>query len=209
MKDKEFGKLTEWLRKEMIKSFFNKGYLTKDDLNLDSNDLNKKFISLVQKGDWRFIPDHRDDIITHANNFLKSKSYNYAKVFYAMYFEHSLNAIIKDECEKLGIDEKVQTEIIRSTDIHAKLTWLPKLLKIRGISSKHVKIIKKLTDDRNSFVHYKWKIEDDPLTPKNENEKIGLEFDQIKDTIKYLKQYNSSIKYGGNKRTIEKKLKAK
>ncbi|MEJ7676780.1 MAG: hypothetical protein WKG06_02650 [Segetibacter sp.] len=50
--------------------------------------------------------DHRDDITSQADYFLIGKKYEYAKVFYAMYFEHTLNGIIENECHNADLTTK-------------------------------------------------------------------------------------------------------
>ncbi|MBX2971445.1 MAG: hypothetical protein KF803_18910, partial [Cyclobacteriaceae bacterium] len=108
------------VRELFVKQFYDHGLLDKDDLNLPDKEFTKKFLHVLKNEPWAIVVDHRDDIAEQADRFLASRQHKYATLFYAMFFEHSLNNIISKQCIKLKIDEKTNIEIIRCTDIHAK-----------------------------------------------------------------------------------------
>jgi len=202
-------KFAEEIAHGVIKSFFAKERLTESDLDLPNNEFYEKFLSLFRRSKIALLVDHREDILNQAELFFKNKNYDYAKVFYAMYFEHSLNALIELECQKRKISEKVQIEIIRGIDIHGKLTWLPVLLGHKRLNEKYIGVIKKLADDRNGFIHYKWKaIPDDPNDSPADIQ-IETEFKKIRLAVRHMKQYETRTLFRKNKQKLNKKLQSK
>lgn len=202
--------LSRDLRELFVRQFYNHGLLDKGDLNLTDKEFTKKFLHIFKNEPWAIVIDHRDDIAQQADSFLASGQHNYAALFYAMFFEHSLNNIISEQCIKRKIDEKTAIEVIRCTDIHAKLTWLPKLLGLPKFNENHIKIIKRVSEDRNAFVHYKWKAEsDEPTDPNKETEEFRKYFKQVKGTVKYVRQFNSRLMFNGLKKKIDKKIRTK
>jgi hypothetical protein len=196
--------------KAVINSLFTQGHLTETDLSLSQEEFFNKIKDLLDKSDLVIAGiDHRESIIEKADNLILQNDYDYAKVLYAMFFEHSINYLISHECEKRKFEEKVKIEIIKSVDIYGKLTWLFKLLGFPKFNDKYRLIIKKLSDDRNSFVHYKWKIEN--FDEKDETKQLNdeKEIKKIKLAIKYMKKYETNLLYQKNKSRLHKKLKHK
>lgn len=122
-----------------------------------------------------------------------------------MYFEHSLNALIQNKCQRRNIEEKMKNDIIRSIDIYGKLTWLPKLLGFKNFNANHLKAIKQLADDRNIFIHYKWKTDPDELPKESE---LETEFKNIKLAVRYMKSYETNLFFRKSKNKLAAKLKA-
>ena len=195
--------------KSFISAFFTQGHLTEEDLSLSQDEFYKKIKDIVDKSELTVGVDHRSDIIEKADNLLLQKDYDYARILYAMFFEHSINHLISHECQKRKFEEKVKIEIIKSVDIYGKLTWLSKLLGFPKFNDKHRLIIKKLSDDRNAFVHYKWKVDNDDENKKTKEPNNEEEFKKIKLAVKYMKQYETNLLYQKNKSRLNKKLKSK
>jgi len=195
--------------KSFISAFFTQGLLTEADLSLTQEEFYKKIIDLTDSSELIIGVDHRSNIIEKADNLLQQKDYEYAKVLYAMFFEHSINHLISHECQKRKFEEKVKIEIIKSVDIYGKLTWLPKLLGFPKFNDKHRLIIKKLSDDRNAFVHYKWKIDNDDDKTKTKQPNNEEEFKKIKLAVRYMRQYETNLLFQKNKSRLNKKLKRK
>ena len=204
MIDKHLGKQ---LFSEIVHSFYADGTLTESDLKLPTREFLDKFLSIVKKTDLKPIVDYRETILSQAEEFLRQKQFEYATVFFAMFFEHTLNGIIHTECKRRHIEEKDQSTIIRSVDLYGKLTWLPLLLGHKKFNEKHLKTIKLLADKRNAFVHYKWKMEvEDEVV---EDLKIQEQFKQVKAAVKYIRLYESNFFYLKNKKNIASKINIK
>lgn len=189
----------------VVNNLFVRGKLTELDLNLSEKELIVKIFKLMDYFDGIAI-DHRCDILLQAEVFYENGNYEYAKVFYAMFFEHSLNFIIENECYKRKINEKMQKEIIKNINIQGKLTWLLALFGYKKFNQHHLVTIKKLIDNRNAFIHYKWQ-----PTPDNNNDiklQMDKEFKRIKSAVKYIKCYEATIFYKKNKGKLNAKIKS-
>lgn len=79
------------------------------------------------------------------------------------------------------------------------------MLGLPPLKSDYVKTILAIADERNSFFHYKWK--PDPDTDKipdlDREEKVHSEkIKKVKALIKYLKNYETKLEFGGKKKKI-------
>ncbi len=195
---------------DFARIFLDQGIITTDDLKLPKTKLWKIVAEIATSGKIFYSIDHTVDILLQAELFYSAKQYHFAKVFYSMFFEHSLNYLIRQECERREISDKVIMDITRSVDIFGKLTWLPILIGLKAFSAAHLKTIKRLADDRNGFVHYKWKLIEDYDKKLGKNIKleaeIELQFESIKRAVKYMRFYSSTSLYKGKKAVIEAKF---
>jgi hypothetical protein len=199
-------KLGDEVIENIIQSFFSHGTLTEDDLKLSNIEFFTKLRKMIKGLKLGLVTDHRSSILKQAELFYQNKSYEYSRIFYAMFFEHSLNGILENECQRRKFDEKTRTDIIRSIDIHGKLTWLPLLLGHKKLNPKYVRVIKKLADDRNSFIHYKWKVDLDDDTVLVSDSQITEEFKNIKSAVRYIKFYESHNFFRKHKKIIRSKV---
>ena len=202
-------RLARQVSHSLIKSLFSKGILTEEDLQLPTDEFYSKFLKIVKESEVAIVTDYRGGIQQEAENYYKSKHYDYARLFYATFFEHSLNGLIKNECEKRKINEKTKTDIIRSVDLYGKLTWLPKLLGFKEFNKNHIKTIKRLAEQRNSFVHYKWNPSSDDLDNLQSDVELIEEFKKIKLAVKYMKSYESHVYFRRSKGKLRDKLRGK
>lgn len=154
-----------------------------------------------------FVVDHTETILSTAKEYSKKENYDYAKMFYALFFEHSTNGLINSECTKRKISRVFINEILR-LELKQKLTWLLELLKLPKYRSNNLITIKKLFDERNAFVHYKYKPEPGDIVANVEKEKEGNEkqIEDIKKVVEYHKTYIAKALYGGKKRKLSKLL---
>lgn len=203
-KDKRF---LDTIAKQFIKSLFTNGDLKAQDLSLSTEKFAEKVKALTDKVDIKVIIDHRDRIINEANYFFEKGEKELAKIMYAMYFEHSINGIINNFCTRKKIDEKTKTEIIKSIDIHSKLTWLLKIFEYPIFNEFHRKTIKRVSEDRNAFIHYKWKSKEE-ANPNKANIN-SEEFKKIKQAVTYMKFYEAKVEFNKSKKKLEHRLKAK
>jgi hypothetical protein len=189
--------------KKFIIDLYANGSLTDADLSQPYEIFFEKIKSISDRSIIDIVTDHRDRILNEAIYFYEKKEYALAKIMYAMFFEHSINGIISNYCVKIKLGEKIQIDIIKSIDIHGKLTWLLKILEFPLFNESHKKTIKKVAEDRNAFIHYKWKIED----IEDKYSSYSDEFKKIKQATIYMKNYESRILFNRNKIKLESKLK--
>ena len=201
-------KFVTQVAESIITSLFTDGLLTPDDLTLSREDFSNKIMTIVGSSELSVTVDHRDKILIEADTFFKRKEYELSKIMYAMFFEHSLNGLISNYCSRKRFDEKTKVDIIRSVDLQGKLSWLLKILGFPIFNDAHRKIIKKLSDERNSFIHYKWKPEASELKTPLTNDIIE-EFKSIKKATIYMKKYEAKILFNNKKKHLVTKLKRK
>jgi len=202
MKKAKQDKLQKKIVHSVIEALYRDEVLSIDDIS-DKKKLNAKLKEIIHTVDFGIVVTHTEDLIKTAKAYTKAKDYNKAKLFYATFFEHALNEIINIVCSRKGIDKKTINQIIRSSSMTIKLTWLPLLLDIPIVIKKHKNIILKLSDDRNAFIHYKFNIEPDDID-NNKEIKILNEISQIEKTITYFKKYSTKICYKNKKAKLKK-----
>ncbi|WP_298529525.1 hypothetical protein [uncultured Christiangramia sp.] len=157
----------------------------------------EKFLDENLNNDTKIIIDHSDDILTKARKFRKEEQYDYAKIFYALFFEHIINDIIFYFCITRKIQEKERKEITRSINISGKYSWLLQIFGFPKFKDKHLKTIKKLAEERNAFIHYKWthSFSLNEKIDREEKEIDKREFQKIEKTVRYTKAYNKKIRF--------------
>jgi hypothetical protein len=169
-KSKEEKKLEDFFYESFIKSLLKSGEINIAEFN-DEAKLKKKLLKLNDKTDYKIVIDHKNDLIETARYFFNKKEYNKSKLFYATYFEHEINDLIIELCEKKKIEKKTTNDIIKSVNIIGKFTWLLLILGAKKVSETHKNVILKTADERNAYVHYKYNPEQEDYK-NNEKQKI-------------------------------------
>ena len=194
----------------MMPSFINSlhqdGIISETDL-LDKNIVFEKLSDYMEKNkgniDFELIVDHRDTLIKVAEEEVKKRHFEFAVAIYATFIEHTLNRIIHLACSAKKIDPKTKVEVIKNVNIAGKCTWLIKLLELPAIKKEHVSTIFSIANERNAYIHYKWKPEPDEIpdleTKKKEEE---AKIKKIKSLLRYLKNYETKLEYKGKKSSI-------
>jgi|GEM_PF-2473236 len=204
MTEKDLKKLQNDVVESVIRSWFVAGLITIEDFN-DKEELRNKLLRLANADEFRFSIDYTGDLLLSAKKYKRAGKIANAKLFYAIYFEHEINGFIDQVCKRKSIDKKTINDIIKSVNIPGKITWLLTLLGLPPITSHHKKILTKLFDDRNTYIHYKYNPE-----PVNDDEdkdtKRREEFRQIEKTLTYFKKYTSKVLYSNKKTTIDKHI---
>lgn len=156
----------------------------------------------------KFVLDHRETISNYALSFSKTHEYDLAIMFYTMFFEHSINAIILHALHERHFSRQTEFEILRSVGIQQKFTWLIQLLDLPKFNENHRKVILAGAEKRNAFVHYKFPaapddVRDEALEELNEK-KLA---ESLSKTAAYMKRYESRVLYSGIKGKLRKSLK--
>jgi hypothetical protein len=153
--DKDFSKK---IYNTVIDSFFKSGHLTEHDIK-SKKALTEKLLSLIEKEiSLKIVINHKDSILDMARELKDQGQYDFAKMFYALFFEHSINDIINTECFRRNITTKSKNDVLRHVNLHGKFGWLRELLELPVFNVKHYKTIMKVADERNAFIHYKFPI---------------------------------------------------
>ena len=201
-KELDINKTNEKIGKILIPNMINhlvqKGLIKNNELD-DKKLVYEKVLQYMDETnpDINLITDYRKTILKTADNFIDN-NLELSITLYATFVEHTLNGIIQIACNRKGLNTKTINEIIRSINIKSKATWFLNILDLPPINSKHVKTILKLSEIRNSFIHYKWLPDSDNDTKKT------IATSEIKALVKYLKSYDSKLEFNGNKTKIKK-----
>jgi len=188
----------------MVRSYVEAGVFTQQDL--DDPEYIEYFISEdIREGFLKLVIDHRDDLLEEAKRYEKKGSQEYALLFYALFFEHSINGIISMAAKRKRLSDKSAKQLIRSANISSKFTWVLELLGLPPFNEKHLKCVMRTSDMRNAFVHYKFvgvRFDDE-----NNEEGVTAHLSKVGKSATYMKKYESRFLYGGEKKKIKRKVK--
>ena len=204
-KDRKDDILSRVILKKAIEGLYLNGVITDEDLT-DRNKLIKKIKGelISSKKGISIVIDHTRTLLRIARDYYKKEEYDLSYLFYAIYFEHEVNDIIDIYCSRNKIEQKVKNEIIKSTNISAKYSWLLTILKFPNFNDIHRKTILDVSDKRNAYIHYKWNEDQDTkLINNSEKEKLkrDIELNKIELAIRYLTNYKLKNLFNNKKKT--------
>lgn len=143
--------------------------------------------------------DHTQMLLSEARTYARQGKSEFACLMYATWVEHWINGMIRYFGTKIWLAEKDLLEITRTSNSSQKLSWVWKLLQAPPINKSHLRVIERLIESRNRFVHYKW-IAHDPDKEREEDQTPHPALKNIEKTIKYLSAYERrNIYYGKSK----------
>ncbi|MBF6144210.1 hypothetical protein [Nocardia nova] len=105
----------------------------------------------------RWTMDHREDILNNARSALSDDDIGLSILLYGTWCEHQVNLLLTTAFERLGYSETTSTTLIRNCNMWTKVTALWEIARLRTFDTDTLRILKSLTDNRNGYVHYKWK----------------------------------------------------
>jgi hypothetical protein len=149
-----------------------------------------EIIRLLKTADVEVVLDHTSEILSQARGFAKSKRLELSCLLYATWFEHWLDSVINTLCRRKKLSDEEISHVIRDTNFDAKSTWLIRLLGGNAIKQDYWKIMKRIIDHRNRFVHYKWKPDREEIT-KNLDDAL----ETVEKAIRYLNRYENNYIY--------------
>jgi len=199
-RDQEYARLGRDLVRGIIISAFEKGDISYGDIKNPTNlrDHLKKFSTSTKKDDDLYIViDHRETILKDAKKHLVNGKYDYAKVFFAMYFEHETNHLLINLLQRRNMKEKTVKSIVQKS-LNEKLTWILDLIGEKRPNEEFLKFLQPLSEDRNSFMHYKF-------AGKQANHDYSLtekEKELLLKNVAYFRGFVSRSLYGSRKTEI-------
>jgi len=198
--DKWKRELTRIIEETLI----TQGALNLDDFK-DRQKLTKKILKISKNANWEIVIDHTDDILNEAKRFASKGDINNTKLFFTLFFEHTINNIILHRLYK-KVNKKTINNILRNVNINSKLTWLLEILGLPKISNNHIPVVIKLFEDRNAYVHYKYNISEIETAESLKKAEISGNLKQILNAVTYFKKYQSGIIFNRKKIKINKLL---
>ena len=203
---KQLFKIGEEIVALMLENAIRSGHI--DTKGKSAEQLRELFLQYLK--DWDrtkpilFGTDHTKSVLTQARLFVKSQQMEFAILFYATWFEHWLNRIIRDSAAKRDILEREIEQMIRDIPSRAKMSWLLSLLGLQAIQPPHKKRVELLLEKRNSFVHYKWKVQD--IDNQQERKEQARALKDIEPTVEYLLRYETRYVRSHSTRKIKRIL---
>lgn len=134
--------------------------------------------------------DHKSGLLRQARQFAKSEKFAEAFLFYATWFEHWINGVLTRRLPKLS--EDMRRQMLRDTNLKGKFKWLLPLIHEVEIPSQHLNTIVRIAEIRNSFVHYKF-ILDDVDKWKDVEIRALADIKRAEHTIKFLKRFETKL----------------
>ncbi|MFZ2303421.1 MAG: hypothetical protein WAV98_01355 [Minisyncoccia bacterium] len=139
-----------------------------------------------------FVIIHQDTLLSSFEQSVKEDDFNLAYVFLATYFEHFINEIIQIWTIRNDVPNSTLKELLKYVSFEGKFTWLIDVMKLPKFNRKHFNLIKKVSEKRSSFLHYKFQGKSEEEYDYEENESKLL-FKEICSTINYCKAYRKKI----------------
>lgn len=203
------------LVKSVTEAFINEAILNLqiDPRGKNEQEINKEimtYLKYILNNDIKleYYTDHRKSILEESRRFQSLEKYEFSCVFYAIWFEHWINNIVAIFGVKKGLSSNEIIQIIRESSVRSKYSWVPKLLGVPNISTKHITLVLHLFDLRNAFIHFKWK---GYLTNEDKRQKEELKnvLQQIGKTVEYFKRFENKWVYHSSRKKVKKIIRAK
>lgn len=183
------------LKRKVIETFVKHGLLNIKEMT--DREIAVETLKLIEEIEFNLVFDYKDSILKQARLFHSEGEIELSHLLYATWFEYWINELISILGHRKNLKENEINEIIKNIPFRAKYTWLLKLFGFKEINKTHLNLILRLTDLRNSFVHYKWKEKNKDF--KNE-EKFVME--KIEKTVRYIKNIENRHIYNNSKRKL-------
>jgi hypothetical protein len=149
-------------------------------------DIQMESLSALRQEDdpVNFYVDHTTDFLKRAEKELEDGRLEMSILLYATYLEHKINYFVWKLSLRKDLGKEDAKQIIRTTNMEDKCTWLLKIFTGEPLDSLTVKRILKISRMRNDFVHYKWESKDD-----NEAEKLLGGLSNVDEVLAALDDY--------------------
>lgn len=189
----------------LCKVFLEEGAI---DLNGKSDEQNLKelfdhALSWSKQHPMMMTVDHKDDLIKQARIFSKQGRLELAFLFYATWFEHWVNHLLTKRLKTISETERKQ--MLRETSLRGKLTWLLSLVHNASLPARHIDLILRVSEVRNSFVHYKFIVSDVDRwgESKAQHQK---DLSRIEHTIAFLRRFEAKLFLSAQAKRLIRKL---
>lgn len=100
--------------------------------------------------------DYRATILERAATEASNGSPQIAITLYATWLEHFFNGIINLSMIRRSYSPKSITSLLRELRIPTKATALWEICELPPLRENHIKLMERVLNARNAFVHYKW-----------------------------------------------------
>jgi len=186
----------------IVEHLYEAGYITDEDLS-DPERLREKVSDLRAAGiEFKGVLDHRDDLVSDAERYSREGKLQMALMLYALFFEHTLNQLILRGMRDARRSQNTADAVLRSVNFDGKLSWILDILDMPPLNEAHRKTMARVAQQRNAFVHYKWKEMTWGEASKREREEADELLRSARKAVAYLKRYESRLALRGKKGLI-------
>jgi hypothetical protein len=140
--------------------------------------------------------DHRDGLLDRAKGEAAAEHGEMAATLYAIWIEHFVNGIITRIFERLGHGDDVAIPFIKELRLATKVTALWQLLGLPALNEDDIKLMNRIIEFRNAFVHYKWSGHEEQTT-SNRRAQIQSAIDEMPRLVSALESAESFTYWNG------------
>lgn len=163
--------------------------------------------ALLDGVELNFITDHRPDLLKHARKAKRCGKYEVASIFYATWFEHQINGTLDILLERKEISKQDIDILIRGCNLECKARVLLPLLGFPKFDSRHLNALKRISEHRNAFVHYKFSQDRDDIDLRSERRKaLEADFNKADQGCIYLQKVVTRFFTAGQSRKVKKMM---
>jgi hypothetical protein len=197
---KRFDRFAEDVGRPLFRSLVKDGVIDIERTSVEDVRIQFAFILkkiLEDEVDLGLVVDHREKLLSYARYAVEQNDYGIATLMYSTWVEHWLNDLIAAFLRRSQLDEDDVVRALRDIPIRSKIGWVLSFLKLPDLDHKVRNSIIQLIDNRNQFVHYKWK--DQGRTVGREQERSFIDFvKSFEAIVDYLTEYEIQHLYGGS-----------
>jgi hypothetical protein len=136
------------------------------------------------------VVDRTPDLLLTARSLRADGRGDEAIVYFATWIEHWANDLLSIVLRRRQCDETVILQMLREVSLRSKLTWLPVVLGLPALDPALVGAVLRLSDARNSFIHFKWQFTDMDARGDAERREVAL-LSSADDIVHQLTEYAS------------------
>lgn len=129
--------------------------------------------------------DYRGTLLGEARKSAQDGHYELAVTLYAIWAEHFVNGILVRGFERLGHGEEISVPLIKELRLPTKASALWMMVGLPVLNPESLKLMNRIIEFRNMFVHYKWQARDEQM--------IAQQHEQLKNVVQESEQLVSEL----------------
>lgn len=111
---------------------------------------------VIDSGGLRAGRDYRETLLDRARAEVEVSHDELATTLYAIWIEHFINGMLIRTFERMGHDTEVSTPLLRGLSLQVKAYALWAVVGLPPIDEESRRLLDRIVQFRNAFVHYKW-----------------------------------------------------